>query len=72
MYAQYKSHDDKTLSYMEDTMLRFHFFKTCFLTQASQQKIEGQSKSPENGTLEQEKGRQGNICQNLDAIQEVV
>ena len=27
MYARYKSHDDATLSYMEDTLCRFHTFK---------------------------------------------
>jgi len=28
---QYKSHDDATLSYMEDTLHRFHAFKDVFL-----------------------------------------
>ena len=27
MYAQYKSHDDATLSYMEDALHRFHTYK---------------------------------------------
>jgi hypothetical protein len=31
MYAQYKSHDDATLSYMEDALHRFHSFKDVFL-----------------------------------------
>jgi hypothetical protein len=31
MYAQYKSHDDATLSYMEDALHRFHTFKEVFL-----------------------------------------
>jgi len=31
MYAQYKSHDDATLSYIEDTLHRFHTFKDVFL-----------------------------------------
>jgi len=31
MYARYKSHDDATLSYMEDTLCRFHTFKDVFL-----------------------------------------
>jgi len=31
MYARYKSHDDATLSYMEDTIRRFHTFKDVFL-----------------------------------------
>jgi hypothetical protein len=31
IYAQYKSHDDATLHYMEDAMYRFHTFKDVFL-----------------------------------------
>jgi len=31
MYARYNSHDDATLSYMEDALLRFHTFKDVFL-----------------------------------------
>jgi hypothetical protein len=31
MYAPYKSHDDATLSYMEDALCRFHTFKDVFL-----------------------------------------
>jgi len=31
MYAQYKFHDDVSLSYMEDTLCRFHTFKDVFL-----------------------------------------
>jgi len=31
MYARYKSHDDATLSYMEDAMCQFHYFKDVFL-----------------------------------------
>jgi len=31
MYAQYKSHDDATLSYMEDALHRFHTFKDVLL-----------------------------------------
>ena len=31
MYAQYKSHDDATLIYMEDALHRFHTFKDVFL-----------------------------------------
>jgi len=30
-YARYKSHDDATLSYMEDALNRFHTFKDVFL-----------------------------------------
>jgi hypothetical protein len=30
MYARYKSHDDATLSYMEDALCRFHSFKDDF------------------------------------------
>jgi len=31
IYAQYKSHNDATLSYMEDSLRRFHTFKDVFL-----------------------------------------
>jgi hypothetical protein len=31
MYARYKSHDNATLSYLEDTLCRFHTFKDVFL-----------------------------------------
>jgi hypothetical protein len=31
MYARYTSHDDTTLSYMEDAMRRFHTFNDVFL-----------------------------------------
>jgi len=31
IYARYKSHDDTTLSYMEDALCRFHTFKDVFL-----------------------------------------
>jgi len=31
MYARYKSHDDATLSYMEDALCRFHTFQDVFL-----------------------------------------
>jgi len=31
MYARYISHDDATLSYMVDTLHRFHTFKDVFL-----------------------------------------
>jgi len=31
MYVQYKSHDDATLSYMEDAFRRFHTFRDVFL-----------------------------------------
>jgi len=31
MYVRYKSHDDATLSYMEDALHRFHTFKDVFL-----------------------------------------
>jgi len=31
MFARYKSHDEATLSYMEDGLCRFHTFKDDFL-----------------------------------------
>jgi hypothetical protein len=31
MYARYQSHDDATLSYLDDALCRFHTFKDVFL-----------------------------------------
>jgi hypothetical protein len=31
MYARYKSHNDATLSYLEDALRLFHHFKDVFL-----------------------------------------
>ena len=39
MYARYESHDDATLSYMEDTLHRFHTFKDVFLLGRASKKV---------------------------------
>jgi len=39
MYARYKSHDDATLSYMEDALSRFHTFKYVFLLGRAGEKV---------------------------------
>ena len=41
MYAQYKSHDDATLSYMEDDLHHLHTFKDVFLLGRAGEKGEG-------------------------------
>jgi len=45
MYAQYKSHDDVTLSYMEDAMHRFHTFKGGFLLGQAGKKAKAKAKA---------------------------
>jgi len=43
MYARYKSHDDATLSYMEDALHHFHTFKDVFLLQRSGRKAKAKA-----------------------------
>jgi len=43
MYAQYKSHDDTTLSYMEDGLHRFHTFKDVFLLRQAGKKAKAKA-----------------------------
>jgi len=45
MYAQYKSHDDTTLSNMEDTWCRFHIFKDVFLLRRADKKAKATANS---------------------------
>jgi hypothetical protein len=43
MYARYKSHNDATLSYMEDTLCRFHTFKDEFLLRRAGKKAKAKA-----------------------------
>jgi hypothetical protein len=43
MYACYKSHDDATLSYMEDALRRFHPFKDVFLLRPAGQEVKAKA-----------------------------
>jgi len=45
MYAQYKSHDDATLSYMQDALRRFHTFKDVFLLRRAGKKAKAKANS---------------------------
>jgi len=45
MYAEYKSHDDATLSYMEDALCRFHTFKDVFLLGRAGKKAKAKAKA---------------------------
>jgi hypothetical protein len=45
MYARYKSHDDATLSYLEDTLRRFHTFKDLFLLGLDGNKVKAKAKT---------------------------
>jgi hypothetical protein len=43
MYARYKSHDDATLSYMEDTLHRVHTFKDVSILSRASKKAKGKA-----------------------------
>jgi hypothetical protein len=43
MYASYKSHDDATLSYLEDDLHRFHTFKDVFLLGQASKKVKAKA-----------------------------
>jgi hypothetical protein len=43
MYGRYISHDDATLSYMEDTLHRFQTFKVVFLVRRAGKKLKGKA-----------------------------
>jgi hypothetical protein len=43
IYARYKSHDDATLSYMEDALHRVHTFKDVFLLWRGGEKAKGKA-----------------------------
>jgi len=45
MYPRYKSHDDATLSYMEDALHRFHTFKDVFLLGRAGKKAKAKAKA---------------------------
>jgi hypothetical protein len=46
MYAQYKSDDDATLSYIEDTWHRFHTFKDVFFLERAGKKAKVKANGP--------------------------
>jgi hypothetical protein len=43
MYARYNSHDDATLSYMEDALCHFHTFKDIFLLRRAGKKVKAKA-----------------------------
>jgi hypothetical protein len=43
MYARYKSHDNATLSYMEDALCHFHTFKDVFLLRRASKKAKAKA-----------------------------
>jgi len=45
MYAQYKSHDDATLSYMEDALRRLHTFRDECLPVRARKKAKAKAKA---------------------------
>jgi len=70
MYAQFQSHDGATFGYMEDALHCFHTLKEVFLLRRDSRTAKADSQCPENGTRDEAKGRRGNLCWDLDAIQD--
>jgi hypothetical protein len=59
MYAQYKSPNDATLSYMEDALHHFRTFKDVFFLGRAGTKAKNKANALENGTSENAHGRRG-------------
>jgi len=55
MYARYKSHDDATLSYMEDALRRFHTFKDVFLSGQAGKKVKAKDNALRTELLKKRK-----------------
>jgi hypothetical protein len=51
MYARYKSHDDATLCYKEDTLCRFHTFNDVFLLRPEGKKANVRANAPRTELL---------------------
>jgi len=62
MYARYKSHDDATLSYMEDALHRFHTFKDVFLLGRAGKKAKAKANA-----LRTELGKKRNVDEETNA-----
>ena len=45
MYARYKSHDDATLSYLDDALHRLHSLKDVFLLGQAGKKVKAKANS---------------------------
>jgi len=69
MYGPYKSHNDATLSYMEDALHCVPNIQRGFHTRPSRKERKGQRQCHENRTREHATGRRGNTCWNLDTVQ---
>jgi len=55
MYAQYKSHDDATLSYMEDALCRYHTFKDVFSLRRSGKQAKAWATAPTTAPMKMRK-----------------
>jgi hypothetical protein len=55
MYARYKSHDDATLGYMEDSLHRFHTFKDVFLLGQAGKKAKSKANAVRTGLVKKRK-----------------
>jgi hypothetical protein len=62
IYARYKSHDDATLSYMEDALHRFHTFKDVFLLGRA-----GKKAKPKANALRTELGKKRKVDEETNA-----
>jgi hypothetical protein len=62
LYAQYKSHDDATLSYMEDILHRLHTFKDVFLLGRA-----GKKAKSKTNALRTELVKKGKVCEETKA-----
>jgi len=55
MHARYKSHDDATLSYMEDGLHCFHTFKDVFSFRRAGKKAKAEANAPRTELLKKRK-----------------
>jgi len=62
MYAQYKSHDDATFSYLEDSLCHSHTFKDVFLLGQA-----GSKAKPKGNALRTELMKKGNVDEDKNA-----
>jgi len=70
MYAQYKSHDDATLSYMVDALHRVHTFKHVFLLGRAGKKAKAKADALRTELVKKRKVDEETNAETLDAVQE--
>jgi len=70
IYAQYKSHDDATLSYMEDALHHFHTFKDDFLLGRAGKVAKAKANARGTEFAKKRKKHQETMAITVDAVQE--